>query len=159
MRKLRADKKPIDMKIAMQMYLDEKKSLRDVARHFGIHHTNLMARFKSCGIRCRTISEAMKGNPKICILKGEKAYNWKGGKSIDKAGYIVINRIKQREHRLTAETVLGRKLKTNEVVHHINGNRTDNRKCNLLISNHSYHSWLEAKLQNNLIGQNNKERR
>ena len=159
MRKLRTDAKQIDLKLAIQMYFAEKKSLCEVAKYFDIHHTNLLARFKRYGIQCRTISEALKGNPKICIQKGEKAYNWKGGKSIDKAGYVLINRTKKREHRIIAEKVLGRKLKTYEIVHHINGNRADNRKCNLLISSKKYHSWLEAKLQNNLIGQNKEKRR
>lgn len=140
MKKLRADSKPINLEKATSMYFNEKKSLSEVAKYFNIHHTNLMARFKRYGIRCRTISEALKGNPKICIPKGEKAYNWKGGKSIDRAGYVVIHRTKEREHRIIAEKVLGRKLKSYEIVHHINRNKADNQKCNLLICSKKYHS-------------------
>jgi hypothetical protein len=54
---------------------------------------------------------------------------WKNGK-------------KHRVHRLIAEGILGRLLKRNEVVHHINGDNKDNRNGNLLICDTKYHHWL-----------------
>jgi len=46
------------------------------------------------------------------------------------------------EHRLVAEEMIGRKLRTDEHVHHINGDRTDNRSENLLVVGSSEHTTI-----------------
>lgn len=88
---------------------------------------------------------------------GENSSNWKGGKRIDKNGYIYLLVGKDHhladqygyalEHRVVAEEKIGRRLKDEEVVHHINGDRHDNRSENLKVfpdSASHLHSHREA---------------
>jgi len=57
-----------------------------------------------------------------------------------------INKKQVREHRFIMEKKLGRKLLTSELVHHINGNRQDNRIENLVIITRSEHKKLHPEI-------------
>lgn len=51
------------------------------------------------------------------------------------------------EHRLIAENKIGRYLKNDEVVHHINENKFDNRPENLMVMTASEHIKLHANIR------------
>lgn len=82
------------------------------------------------------------------VGKREKNSNWKGGVSMSR-GYL-IHSSGEHAHRFVhvvlAEKILGRRLKRSECVHHINGDKQDNRNENFLICSRSYHGWLETKM-------------
>lgn len=81
--------------------------------------------------------------------KGDRANNWKGGISMDGHGYLIHtagDNYGRAVHRVIAEKALERKLKRNETVHHIDGDKLNNKNSNLLICTVQYHSWLEKKM-------------
>lgn len=79
---------------------------------------------------------------KTRFKKGQKPHNYKDGRATCD-GYVYIlqpNGKRKAEHRIVAEQKIGRTLKQNEIVHHINGNRKDNRPDNLEVMTRKQHN-------------------
>lgn len=76
------------------------------------------------------------------ILTGPRNPSWKGGRYVAKNGYVVIrvDGIQRHEHRVVMERHLGRPILSSEMVHHINGNKSDNRIENLEVMSRADHA-------------------
>lgn len=108
-------------------------------------------RCSSCGVVRSVQKQALiGGKSRGCVkcingsrnkkLTGEKSPSWKGGRHVDSNGYVAIYQPHHpkakkngyvKEHTIVMEKKIDRGLKENESVHHINGDRSDNRPENL----------------------------
>ena len=103
-----------------------------------------------CGGRkkCGESSHCQLCENKLRAKKGDKSWNWKGGKSKTQSGHVVILKpegyetYKHRyisEHRFIWEQAYG-KLPKGYVIHHFNGVKDDNRRENLVALPRNAHS-------------------
>ena len=93
---------------------------------------------------------------------GDRNNNWKGGRKIDGDGYILIrvenHPFKRKdgyvfEHRLVVEKFVGRYLTPDEVIHHLDGNKANNKIDNLKIMTiHDHLSFENKKEKNPMYG-------
>ena len=125
----------------------------------------IFRRLKAAGIETKSQSQVMKGRKltpehRAKVIRtlrngvnarGENNPAWKGGRSWvgrskdDKNTHYVLIRVDGKyvkEHRYVMEQHLDRKLLTTEEVHHINGDKFDNRLKNLQVLSKSEHAKL-----------------
>lgn len=97
----------------------------------------------------------------------ENSSQWKGGRFRDRSGYVHVmveglpepDRTLARqttgrryilEHRAVAATILGRPLRRDEIVHHLNGVKDDNRPENLMVVERGVHSREHREVERRL---------
>jgi len=116
-------------KLARELY-ESGKTMGDVARIFGVSIGSIHRAIHKTGGQAN---------------KYVKDYKWQ-----------IVNGYNQRkikgsfvkEHRLIVERILGYKLPNSAPIHHVNGNRNDNRHENLVVcQDHKYHMLLHVRTE------------
>lgn len=134
-----------------QKYNVEGLSLQAIARLCGITHGTTIHRW----------TRRFNFPPHKAIAPREKNYKWNGGQYISPSGYkyVICDRGHPRgvkkgkysdyipEQYAVMEKHLGRYLKQDEVIHHLNGIKLDNRLENLMLcKNKREHHLFEGRV-------------
>lgn len=132
----------VDINLLRDLYSNQFHSAPQISKELSISTHLIYDELVRANIPTRSISEALKLGFKQgrLNLSGEHSHNWKGGRRLAQ-GYIYLlqkehpranNRGYVLEHILVLEQKLGHPLKANEIGHHLNGIRSDNRPENLI---------------------------
>ena len=149
----------LDIELVKTLYYERGMSQTEVARELGVSQKVVFKFMQRNNLPSRKTAKRNQFR--------ENNSSWKGGKRINEQGYVEIYSPNEahtrpngyaREHILVAEKMLGRRLKfysvgdkRNEVVHHINGIKTDNREENLLVLTAQEHTKLHNAVTKKMI--------
>lgn len=132
-----------DLNHVIHLYCDLNKSLREIAKIYNCQHNAVGEFLRKYNIEIRSGYSDIYYESR---RKRDRKY-----KNMDSSGYLIIsvNGEYIREHRYVMEKYLGRKLKENEYVHHIDFDKTNNDINNLFLfetnSLHKlYHGYIRT---------------
>lgn len=150
--------------VLTQMYWCDQQSTPSIGEALGVSTSAVRKWMKKLDIPRRDGSSAQNvitlsgRRPKMTRLNqsGAANHNWKGGRVRHVKGYILRHAPDHPsasggyvlEHRLVAEEMLGRRLGPDEDVHHVDGDKTNNSRENLLVVRHDAHAELHWALRN-----------
>jgi DNA-binding CsgD family transcriptional regulator len=138
-----SQRKNISSKEIAKLYKDGMSAV-EIADEFGITYQCVYDRLAEYGMKIRSRKEQIKimiQRGTYNIPKGPNHPNWNGGITIDNNGYrhININGKYIPEHRIVWEKKHG-DIPDGWIVHHLNGNKLDNRIENLSAMPRKQHS-------------------
>lgn len=126
----------------LRQLIDERLSTTEIAALMGVTQPTIENKMRRLGLR----SKHGHGSPM------EKNPAWKGGRCFDDDGYVLVKVPDHpfatkdgyvREHRLVMEEKLGRYLEPEEIVHHRDGNKSNNDPSNLRVYESNSHHFLD----------------
>lgn len=112
------------------------------------------------GTLCPVYGRHLSDETKEKLRKANTAannYHWSGGRKIHSEGYVLVYDPESHlcnkhgfvmEHRLVAEKKYGRELTTNDIVHHLDGNKQNNDPDNIVVLTRAEHIKIHRDLLN-----------
>lgn len=151
-----------------QKYWKEELSMRAIAKICGMNYGKIRCLMWKLGIPTRTRIEAR--NTERCLklsselmsgeknpqygLRGERSPTWKGGRKIDKNGYVYLKKpfhSKASKDGYVAEHIFiwmnyyQKNIPLSHMIHHEDKNRQNNQIENLTLVNHREHTNIHKK--------------
>lgn len=149
-----SERTKVDPYIVEKLYVSDFKTVEEIAYMLGEGRKAIENTLKRSGVERRVAAKRFQ--------EGPDNHMWNGGRSYHKGYVYILNKDHPRasgkgyvpEHVLVMEEFIGRNIinsgenkPQDEVVHHINFNRSDNRIENLQIMTVSEHATLHNNLR------------
>lgn len=135
----------------------------DLVRHMAETGSSLREIARTVGTNRQRVRDYIRRHqilhpPFLAVRNLDKNGRWRGGRIVDRDGYILLKRPDHphcdrhgyvREHRLVMEATLGRLLDPSEVVHHLDHDKQNNEAGNLRLF-HRNSEHLAEELQGHI---------